>query len=100
MPLTGRHLGAILCTLLWVWMLGAPLREVRDANSAWSVELEHNEQESEGEESSFEWDESILAALLTSWTFNPLEINVDVHRVPAWDRLLDGTLLDPPEQHA
>ena len=72
---------------------------VRDAVLAWSVELDQ-EQEIKGEESSFEWDESILAALLTSWTFNPLENNVDVHRVPAWDRLLDGTLLDPPEQHA
>ena len=74
-------------------MLSAPLWEARDAKSAWSVELEHNEQESEGEESSFEWDESILAALLTSWSFNPLESNVDVHRVPAWDRLLDLSLI-------
>jgi hypothetical protein len=81
-------------------MLSAPLWEARDAKSTWSVELEHNEQESEGEESSFEWDESILAALLTSWSFTPLENSVDVHRVPAWDRLLDRTVLDPPEQHA
>ena len=70
------------------------------ALSAVPTEVEHQEQETNAEESGLELDESMLAALLTSWTFNPLENNVDVHQASAWNRLLDDTLLDPPEQKA
>ena len=70
------------------------------ALSAVPTEVEHQEQETNAEESGLELDASMLAALLTSWTFNPLENNVDVHQASAWNRLLDDTLLDPPEQQA
>ena len=70
------------------------------ALSAVPTEVEHQEQETNAEESGLELDVSMLAALLTSWTFNPLANNVDVHRASAWNRLLDDPLLDPPEQQA
>ena len=89
-------IAAFLC-LHWIVM---PYTVQWAASRAMLIEVEHQEQETNAGESWLELDESILAALLTSWSFNPLEDNVDVHRVPAWDRLLDGTLLDPPEQHA
>ena len=87
---------AFLC-LHWIVM---PYATQLTTSFAMLVEIEHQEQEPNAEETWLELDESILAALLTSWTFKHLKNNVDVHRVPAWDRLLDGTLLDPPEQHA
>lgn len=88
-------IAAFLC-LHWIVM---PYTVQWAASRTALLEVEHQEQETYAGEW-LELDESILAALLTSWSFNPLESNVDVHSVPAWDRLLDGTLLDPPEQHA
>ena len=89
-------IAAFLC-LHWIVM---PYTVQWAASRAVLVELEHQEHETNAEESWLELDESILAALLTSWPFKHLTNSVDVHCVPAWDRLLDGTLLDPPEQHA
>ena len=100
MPGRFQHKTAVIAACLCLHWIAMPYAVQWIALSAVLTEVEHQEQETNAEESGLELDESILAALLTSWTFNPLENNVDVHRVPAWDRLLDGTLLDPPEQHA
>jgi len=87
-------IAAFLC-LHWIVM---PYTVQWAASRAMLLEVEHQEQETNAGESWLELDESILAAQLTSWSFTPIKDNVDVHRFPMWDRLLDGTLLDPPEQ--
>ena len=100
MPGKSYHKTAVIAAFLCLHWIVMPYAVHWTASSIVLLEVEHQEQETNSEESWLELDESILAALLFSWPFNHLKSNVDVHRVPDWDRLLDGTLLDPPEQHA
>lgn len=100
MPGRFQHKTAVIAACLCLHWIAMPYAAQWIALSAVHTEVEHQEQETNAEESGLELDVSMLAALLTYWTFNPVENNVDVHQVSAWDRLLDGTLLDPPERHA
>ncbi|MAV51364.1 MAG: hypothetical protein CL829_01225 [Crocinitomicaceae bacterium] len=94
------RLAAFLFLTLWVILLIAPASPCSLENLEWKAEMESNEQETEGEEWQLEWDESMLEDL-------PLGIGVHVPAF-AWqrqeegalNRLVDGALLDPPEQHS
>ena len=100
MPGKSYHKTAVIAAFLCLHWIVMPYAVHWTASSIVLLEVEHQEQETNAEESGLELDASMLAALLTSWTFNPLENNVDVHQASAWNRLLDDTLLDPPEQQA
>lgn len=100
MPGRFQHKTAVIAAYLCLHWIAMPYAVQWIALSAVLTEVEHQEEETNAEESGLELDVSMLAALLTSWTFNPLANNVDVHRASAWNRLLDDPLLDPPEQQA
>ena len=100
MPGRFQQKTAVIAACLCLHWIAMPYAFQWIALSAVLTEVEHQEQETNAEESGLELDVSMLAALLTSWTFNPLANNVDVHRASAWNRLLDDPLLDPPEQQA
>ena len=100
MPGRFQHKTAVIAACLCLHWIAMPYAVQWIALSAVPTEVEHQEQETNAEESGLELDASMLAALLTSWTFNPLGNNVVVHQASAWNRLLDDTLLDPPEQQA
>ena len=94
------RLSALLFLTLWLILLVAPTSLCSLENQEWKAEMEPNEKESEGEEWQLEWDESMLEDL-------PLGIGLHVPAF-AWqrqnegalNRLVDGALLDPPEQQS
>ena len=93
-----RIVGASLALFLWMSTLVAPLLMESGEDMLCLTELEHSEQEAEGEELSLEWDETTfeqLAAAFFSaedWHMAHL-LNVRLH-----ERLDASRLLDPPDQ--
>ena len=93
-----RIVGASLALFLWMSALVAPLLMESGEDMLCLTEMEHSEQEAEGEELSLEWDETTfeqLAAAFFSaedWHMAHL-LNVRLH-----ERLDASRLLDPPDQ--
>ena len=93
-----RILGATLALFLWMGTLVAPWMVERGEDMLCLSEMEHSEQETEGEELSLEWDETTFEQLAAA--FFPAEdwhmahlLNLRLH-----ERLDASRLLDPPDQ--
>ena len=93
-----RILGATLALFLWMSTLVAPWMVERGEDMLCLTEMEHSEQETEGEELSLEWDEitfeQLAAAFFSAedWHMAHL-LNLRLH-----ERLDASRLLDPPDQ--
>ena len=94
-----RALAATFALLLWMSTLVAPWIVEMGEDIMCMTELEHSEQEAEGEELSMEWEETTLEERIASnlgseqWHIAHL-VNVQLH-----ERLDASRLLDPPDQH-
>ncbi len=94
-----RVLAASFALFLWMSTLVAPWIVEMGEDMLCLTELEHNEQETEGEELSIEWDETTFPDKETSkldseqWHIARL-VNVRLH-----ERLDASRLLDPPDEH-
>jgi hypothetical protein len=94
-----RALAASFALFLWMSTLVAPWIAELGEDMMCLTELEHSEQEAEGEELSMEWDETTFEDKVTSkldaeqWHIAHL-VNVRLH-----ERLDASRLLDPPDQH-
>ena len=93
-----RIAGASVVLLLWMSTLVAPWMLNCAEDMAFVTEIEHSEQETEGEELSLEWEETTLSRSVAStlisenWHVAHL-VNVRLH-----ERLDASRLLDPPDQ--
>ena len=94
-----RALAATFALFLWMSTLVAPWIAEMSEDVMCVTELEHSEQESEGEELSMEWEETTFEDKVTSkldaeqWHIAHL-VNVRLH-----ERLDASRSLDPPDQH-
>ena len=94
-----RALAASFALFLWMSTLVAPWVAELGEDMMCLTELEHSEQEAEGEELSMEWEETTFEDKVTSkldaeqWHIAHL-VNVRLH-----ERLDASRLLDPPDQH-
>ena len=94
-----RVLAASFALFLWMSTLVAPWIVEMGEYMLCVTELEHNEQETEGEELSMEWEETTFEDKVSSkldaeqWHIAHL-VNVRLH-----ERLDASRLLDPPDQH-
>ena len=94
-----RALAASFALFLWMSTLVAPWIVELGEDMICLTELEHSEQETEGEELSMEWEETTFEDKVTSkldagqWHIAHL-VNVRLHT-----RLDTSRLLDPPDQH-
>ena len=94
-----RALAASFALFLWMSTLVAPWIVELGEDMMCLTELEHSEQEAEGEELSMEWEETTFEDKVTSkldaeqWHIAHL-VNVRLH-----ERLDASRLLDPPDQH-
>ena len=93
-----RIVGATLALFLWMSTLVAPWLVEAGEDLLCLTEMEHSEQETEGEELSLEWDETTFEQLATAffsaedWHMAHL-VNASLH-----ERLDASRLLDPPDQ--
>jgi len=93
-----RIVGATLALFLWMSTLVAPWLVESGEDMVCLTEMEHSEQETEGEELSLEWDETTFEQLASAffsaedWHMAHL-LNVRLH-----ERLDASRLLDPPDQ--
>ena len=94
-----RALAASFALFLWMSTLVAPWIAELSEDMICLTELEHSEQEAEGEELSMEWEETTFEDKVSSkldaeqWHIAHL-VNVRLH-----ERLDASRLLDPPDQH-
>ena len=94
-----RALAASFALFLWMSTLVAPWVAELGEDMMCLTELEHSEQEAEGEELSMEWEETTFEDKVSSkldaeqWHIAHL-VNVRLH-----ERLDASRLLDPPDQH-
>ncbi len=94
-----RIVGASLALFLWMSTLLAPWLVESGEDMLCLTEMEHSEQETEGEELSLEWDETTFEQSASAffsaedWHMAHL-LNVRLH-----ERLDASRLLDPPDQH-
>ena len=94
-----RALAASFALFLWMSTLVAPWIVELGEDMMCLTELEHSEQEAEGEELSMEWEETTFEDKVSSkldaeqWHIAHL-VNVRLH-----ERLDASRLLDPPDQH-
>jgi len=94
-----RIVGATLALFLWMSTLVAPWLVESGEDMVCLTEMEHSEQETEGEELSLEWDETTFEQLASAffsaedWHMAHL-LNVRLH-----ERLDASRLLDPPDQN-
>ena len=94
-----RTLAASFALFLWMSTLVAPWIAELGEDMMCLTELEHSEQEAEGEEPSMEWEETTFEDKVTykldaeQWHIAHL-VNVRLH-----ERLDASRLLDPPDQH-
>ena len=95
-----RIAGASVALILWMSVVVAPWMLNLGEDMPCLTEIEHSEQETEGEELSLEWDETTFGRVTTlllmteNWHYAHL-LNVRLHQ-----RLDASRLLDPPDQHA
>ena len=93
-----RALAATFALFLWMSTLVAPWLADLGEDMMCMTELEHSEQEAEGEELSMEWEETTFEDKVTAkldadqWHIAHL-VNVRLH-----ERLDASRLLDPPDQ--
>lgn len=92
-----RFLAASLSLALWLAMLLSPWMLIPSEDRAALAEIEHNEQESEGEEWQAEWEESVLNRLTESMTHRVHWSTAHSHNVELHERLDSSRLLDPPD---
>lgn len=91
--------GASLALFLWMSTLVVPWMLEGSEDVLCFTEMEHSEQETEGEELSLEWDETTFEQHAVGplpavdWHVAHL-VNVQLH-----ERLDASRLLDPPDQH-
>ena len=91
--------GASMALLLWMSTLVVPWMLEGSEDVLCLTEMEHSEQESEGEEFSLEWEETTFeqhavgCLSAEDWHVAHL-VNVRLH-----ERLDASRLLDPPDQH-
>ena len=93
-----RTAGASLALFLWMSTLVVPWMLEGSEDVLCFTEMEHSEQETEGEELSLEWDETTFeqhaAGSLPAVDWNVAHFaNVQLH-----ERLDASRLLDPPDQ--
>ena len=93
-----RTAGASLALFLWMSTLVVPWMLEGSEDVLCFTEMEHSEQETEGEELSLEWDETTFeqhaagSMPAVDWHVAHL-VNVQLH-----ERLDASRLLDPPDQ--
>ena len=92
-----RFLAASLSLALWVAMLLSPWMLIPSEERVALAEIEHSEQESEGEEWQAEWEESVLNRLMESLTHRVPWSAALSHNVELHERLDASRLLDPPD---
>lgn len=95
-----RIIGACFSLALWMTTLVSPwcLGCVEDV--ACMTELEHSEQESEGEELSMEWDEITLAHGPSASSGSQAWHEAQSANMRLHERLDASRLLDPPDKQA
>ena len=98
-PLLSKKAATLVILGIWMVTILLPCVQVNVNNTFAFVEFEHNEQETEGEEMTIEWDETTFEPNASTpliadlWHIAHL-VNVRLH-----ERLYASRLLDPPDQH-
>ena len=89
-------------TILAIWMTTMFLPFVRfNANESIGIlELEHNEQESEVEELSLEWDETTIDECVKASSAFQSHLDAHLLKMSLHERLYASRLLDPPDKRS
>ena len=97
-PFFSKKAATLVILGIWMVTILLPCVPVNVNDTAAVVEFEHNEQETEGEELTIEWDETTFEPnaspplIADLWHFAHI-VNVRLH-----ERLDASRLLDPPDQ--
>ena len=97
-PLFSKKAATLVILGIWIVTILLPCVPVNVNDTVAVVEFEHNEQETEGEEMTIEWDETTFEPNASTpliadlWHIAHL-VNVRLH-----ERLDASRLLDPPDQ--
>ena len=98
-PFFSKKAATLVILGIWMVTILLPCVPVNVNDTVAVVEFEHNEQETEGEEMTIEWDETTFEPNASTpliadlWHIAHL-VNVRLH-----ERLYASRLLDPPDQH-
>ena len=98
--LAWKKSSAVTILAIWMTTMLLPFVQFKANESIGILELEHNEQESEVEELSLEWDETTIDECMKASSAFQSHLDAHLLNMSLHERLYASRLLDPPDKRS
>ena len=98
--LAWKKSSAVTILAIWMTTMFLPFVQFNANESIGILELEHNEQESEVEELSLEWDETTIDEVMKASSAFQHHLDAHLLKMSLHERLYASRLLDPPDKRS
>lgn len=98
--LAWKKSSAVTILAIWMTTMLLPFVQFNANESIGILELEHNEQESEVEELSLEWDETTIDECMKASSAFQSHLDAHLLKMSLQERLYASRLLDPPDKRS
>ena len=98
--LAWKKSSAVTILAIWMTTMFLPFVQFNANESIGILELEHNEQETEVEELSLEWDETTIDECMKASSAFQSHLDAHLLKMSLHERLYASRLLDPPDKRS